>query len=508
MLTTEDMKTLEAKGVSQSELESQIERFKTGFPFLKIANSAQIGNGIMKLTPDEEAEAVACWKKYLADGGEVCKFVPASGAASRMFKSLFSFVEGEADVPAEGSDVAKLIADIHNLAFIGELNEVVLKLYSKDVDTLIAEGEYKKVIAAIILPEGLNYGNLPKGLLTFHAYADGTTRTPVEEQLVEGAQSATGADGVVHLHFTVSGNHRQLFADKLAAKVPALEEKMGVKFDISMSEQKASTDTVAVNPDNTLFRENGNLVFRPGGHGALIANLNDINHAAVFIKNIDNVVPDSFREATLQYKQVIAGCMMQAHDKIEEYLRKINNGNYTIEDVREMIDFLHKTLNVRDEQMKHLEDVDLVLYIKNKLNRPLRVCGMVRNEGEPGGGPYIAYNADGSTSPQILESHQIDLSREDYKEMMAQASHFNPVDLVCYIKDIDGNHYDLPKYVDLATGFISNKSLHGKELRALELPGLWNGAMSDWNTIFVEVPIETFNPVKTVNDLLRPTHQG
>ena len=508
MFTIEDMKTLEERGVSQAELESQINRFKTGFPFLKIASSAQIDAGIKKLTPEEEAEAVARWKQYLADGGEVCKFVPASGAASRMFKSLFSFVEGENDVPADGSDVAKLIADIHDLAFFGELDDVVKKLHSKDVDTLIAEGEYKKVIAAIILPEGLNYGNLPKGLLTFHAYADGSTRTPVEEQLVEGAQSATGADGVVHLHFTVSGNHRQLFADKLAAKVPALEEKLGVKYDISMSEQKASTDTVAVNPDNTLFRENGSLVFRPGGHGALIANLNDINHAAVFIKNIDNVVPDSLRGATLQYKQVIAGYMMQIHDKIEKYLRQINSGDYTIEDVREMIDFMHKVLNVRDEQMKHLEDVDLVLYIKKKLDRPLRVCGMVRNEGEPGGGPYIAYNADGSTSPQILESHQIDLSREDYKAMMAQATHFNPVDLVCYIKDIDGNHYDLPKYVDPATGFISNKSLHGKELRALELPGLWNGAMSDWNTAFVEVPIETFNPVKTVNDLLRPAHQG
>ena len=508
MLNPEDIKTLEAKGVTTEELEAQITRFKTGFPFLKIATSAQIGNGIKKLSANEEAEAVARWKKYLTEGGEVCKFVPASGAASRMFKALFSFVEGDADMPAEGSDVAKLIADIHNLAFFGELNEVVKKLHSKDIDTLIADGECKKVIAAIILPEGLNYGNLPKGLLTFHAYADGTTRTPVEEQLVEGAQSATGADGVVHLHFTVSGNHRQLFADKLAAKVPALEEKMGVKFDISMSEQKASTDTVAVNPDNTLFRENGSLVFRPGGHGALIANLNDIDSAAVFIKNIDNVVPDSFRDATLQYKQVIAGCMMQAHDKIEKYLRQINSGDYTIEDVREMIDFLHKELNVRDEQMKHLEDADLVLYIKKKLDRPLRVCGMVRNEGEPGGGPYIAYNADGSTSPQILESHQIDLSKDEYKAMMAQATHFNPVDLVCYIKDIDGNHYDLPKYVDPATGFISNKSLHGKELRALELPGLWNGAMSDWNTIFVEVPIETFNPVKTVNDLLRPTHQG
>ncbi len=508
MLTSEDIKNLEIKGVTQAELESQINRFKTGFPFLKIANSAQIGNGIKQLSAEEEASAVARWKKYLADGGEVCKFVPASGAASRMFKSLFSFVEGNSDIPAEGSDVTQLIANVHNLAFFGELNKVVLKLHSKDVDTLIAEGEYKKVIAAIILPEGLNYGNLPKGLLTFHAYADGTTRTPVEEQLVEGAQSATGSDGIVHLHFTVSGNHRQLFADKLAAKVSALEEKMGVKFEISMSEQKSSTDTVAVNPDNTLFRENGSLVFRPGGHGALIANLNDIDHAAVFVKNIDNVVPDSLRGATLQYKQVIAGYMMQVHDKIEKYLRQINSGNYTIEDVREMIDFLHKTLNVRDEKMKHLEDADLVLYIKRKLDRPLRVCGMVRNEGEPGGGPYIAYNEDGSTSPQILESHQIDLSREDYKEMMAQATHFNPVDLVCYIKDIDGKHYDLPKYVDPATGFISNKSLHGKELRALELPGLWNGAMSDWNTIFVEVPIETFNPVKTVNDLLRPAHQG
>lgn len=508
MLTTEDIKTLGQKGVSQEDLESQINRFKIGFPFLQIASSAQIGNGIKQLTPEEEIQAVSRWKKYLADGGEVCKFVPASGAASRMFKSLFSFVEGDSDIPTEGSDVAKLIADIHKLAFFGELDEVVKKLYSKTVDELIAGGEYKKVIAAIILPEGLNYGNLPKGLLTFHAYSDGTTRTPVEEQLVEGAQSATGADGVVHLHFTVSGNHRQLFADKLAAKVPALEEKMGVKFDISMSEQKASTDTVAVNPDNTLFRENGSLVFRPGGHGALIANLNDINLAAVFIKNIDNVVPDSFRDATLQYKQVIAGCMMQAHDKIEKYLHQINSGDYTIDDVRKMIDFLHKELNVRDEQMKHLEDADLVLYIKKKLDRPLRVCGMVRNEGEPGGGPYIAYNADGSTSPQILESHQIDLSKDEYKVMMAQATHFNPVDLVCYIKDIDGNHYDLPKYVDPATGFISNKSLHGKELRALELPGLWNGAMSDWNTIFVEVPIETFNPVKTVNDLLRSTHQG
>lgn len=507
MLTPEDAKTLSAKGITEAELNAQLERFKAGFPFLRIAASAQVGSGIKRLTSEEENEAIERWQAYLDNGGDVCKFVPASGAASRMFKALFSFVEGENDIPAEGSPVAELIKNIHNLAFIGELEAATTRMYGKGVDLLISEGEYKKVISAIINSDGLNYGNLPKGLLTFHAYEDGTTRTPVEEQLMEGAQSAAAA-GKVKLHFTVSGNHRELFEKKLSEAIPTFEAKMGVKFDVSMSEQKASTDTVAVNLDNTLFRDNGSLVFRPGGHGALIENLNDIDASVVFIKNIDNVVPDSRRAATLRYKQVIAGYLMTAYDKIEKYLKAINTGKYTIEDVREMIAFLHKELNVRDEKMKTLEDADLVLYIKKKLNRPVRVCGMVRNEGEPGGGPYIAYSADGSTSPQILESHQIDPDNADYKAMVSTATHFNPVDLVCYIKDINGNHFELPKYVDPATGFISEKSLHGKELRALELPGLWNGAMSDWNTIFVEVPIDTFNPVKTVNDLLRPAHQN
>ena len=299
-----------------------------------------------------------------------------------------------------------------------------------------------------------------------------------------------------------------MFEAKIAEAVPALEKKLGVKYNISLSEQKKSTDTVAVNPDNTPFREDGKLLFRPGGHGALIENLNDIDSAVVFIKNIDNVVPDSQRGVTLEYKKVIAGYLIEVHDKIEEYMRKINAGDYTMDDVREMISFMHDTLNLRDDAMKNLEDVDLVLYIKNKLNRPIRVCGMVRNEGEPGGGPYIAYNPDGSTSPQILESTQIDPANSQYKEMVARATHFNPVDLVCFLKDVDGNKFDLPRYVDPDTGFISSKSRNGKELRALELPGLWNGAMSDWNTVFIEVPIGTFNPVKTVNDLLRPAHQG
>ncbi len=507
MLTPEDINVLEKKGISEEALTLQIERFKTGFPYLKLAGSAQVGNGIMRLNESEEQEAIACWEEYLNNDGEVSKFVPASGAASRMFKALFSFVDGNDETPKDGSPVAELIENINNLAFINELNDATLKLYNKDVNTLISEGKYKNVISAIISAEGLNYGNLPKGLLTFHAYTD-STRTPVEEHLVEGAQSATAKNGIVKLHFTVSTEHRKLFEKKLAEVVPDVESRMNVKFDISMSEQKPSTDTVAVNPDNTLFREDGKIVFRPGGHGALIENLNDINSAVVFIKNIDNVVPDSRREITLKYKRIIAGILIKTQNKIKQYLQAINTGKYSIEDIRAMIEFLHKTLNIRNEELKTLEDADLVLYIKKKLNRPLRVCGMVKNEGEPGGGPFIAFSEDGTSSPQILESHQIDPANEEYAKMLATATHFNPVDLVCYIKDVYGNKFNLPQYVDHNTGFISAKSLHGKDLRALELPGLWNGAMSDWNTIFVEVPIETFNPVKTVNDLLRPAHQN
>lgn len=506
-MTPEDAKTLEQRGITPEIFNAQIERFETGFPYLRILDSARIGAGITSLDDKGREEAVARWDKFLADGGEVYKFVPASGAASRMFKALFEFLDSEANEPAEGSAPAKFIADLEYFAFYPELNEVAQKLYNADLDTLKADRRYKDIVAALLGKDGLNYGNLPKGLLEFHAYPEGA-RTPLEEHLVEGAQTAANSKGIVNLHFTVSPEHRALFEKKIADSVPAFEKRFNVKYNISLSEQKKSTDTVAVNPDNTPFRDNGNLLFRPGGHGALIENLNDIDSAVIFIKNIDNVVPDSKRGATIDYKKVIAGYLMEVQDKVKAYLEMINTGKYTIEDVREMIAFMHDKLNIRDEKMKSLEDADLVLYIKDKLNRPIRVCGMVRNEGEPGGGPYITYNPDGSTSPQILESTQIDPANESYKEMVGKATHFNPVDLVCYVKDVNGKKFDLPRYVDPDTGFISSKSKNGKELRALELPGLWNGAMSDWNTVFVEVPIATFNPVKTVNDLLRDAHQG
>ncbi len=508
MLSKDDLTYLSQKGISEAKLNEQLERFTTGFPYLKLLASAKGGAGIIVPTQQQQDAAILRWDQYLADGGDVCKFVPASGAASRMFKALFSFVNGDEDKPKPGSDVDKLILNITKCPFYQELNAVLEKQHGKNADQLIADGRYKDVIAGIVLPEGLNYGALPKAVLSFHRYADGKVRTPLEEQLMEGAQTAA-VDGKVKLHFTVSANHQKLFDDKLAAAVPAFEKATGVKYEVSTSQQKPSTDTVAATLDNQPFRDSkGQIVFRPGGHGALIENLNDIASTVVFIKNIDNVVPDSQRAATIQSKKVLAGTLMLAHDKVEEYLKLLRSGKYSEADLRKICDFLRDTFSIHADQFEQLKGAELAKFLEAKLNRPLRACGMVRNEGEPGGGPFIAYNPDGTASPQILESTQIDTSNPAYANIMSQATHFNPVDLVCYIKDVDGKKFRLTDYVDPNTGFISSKSLDGRELKALELPGLWNGAMSDWLTIFVEVPSASFNPVKTVNDLLRPAHQA
>ena len=299
-----------------------------------------------------------------------------------------------------------------------------------------------------------------------------------------------------------------LFEKKVAEKKDSYAKTYGINYNISFSEQKPSTDTIAANPGNTPFRNSdGSLLFRPGGHGALIQNLNDIDADVIFVKNIDNVVPDRLKEDTVTYKQLIAGILVSLQEKIFEYLRLLDTGNYTHEQLEEIIRFVQRDLCCRKNDIKELEDADLVIYLRNKLNRPTRVCGVVKNVGEPGGGPFLTYNQDGTVSLQILESSQIDKSNTEYMKMFTEGTHFNPVDLVCAVKDYKGNAFNLPDFVDHTTGFISSKSKNGKELKALELPGLWNGAMSDWNTVFVEVPLSTFNPVKTVNDLLREQHQ-
>jgi hypothetical protein len=309
------------------------------------------------------------------------------------------------------------------------------------------------------------------------------------------------------VHFTVSTEHRELFEHLVKEKVSTYAQKFGVEYHVSFSEQKPSTDTLAADMDNQPFRVDGKLLFRPGGHGALIENLNDLDADVVFIKNIDNVVPDRLKDETVTYKKLIAGVLVKLQSRAFDYLRLLDSGQYTHEQLEEIIRFVQQDLCCRRADIKQLEDAELVIYLRKKLNRPMRVCGMVKNVGEPGGGPFLAYNPDGTVSAQILESSQIDMNDPEKKAMFEKGTHFNPVDLVCAVRDYKGQKFDLTRYVDKATGFISHKSKNGRELKALELPGLWNGAMSDWNTVFVEVPLATFNPVKTVNDLLREQHQ-
>ena len=506
MLTQQDLKQLAQKGISEQQIETQLGQFKTGFPFLKLEAAAAIGHGIVAPDNKEGKQYVEAWQQYKAAGKRVVKFVPASGAASRMFKDMFAFVDADYDKPTTDFE-KKYFDNIEKFAFYGELDAVCQKNNGKGIKALMAEGNYKAVAANMLKAEGLNYGQLPKGLLLFHNYPEGP-RTPMEEHLVEGALYAA-SNGEAHVHFTVSHEHMELFKQKVAQKADYYAQKYGIHYDITFSEQKPSTDTVAANPDGTPFRNSdGSLLFRPGGHGALIENLNEIEADVIFVKNIDNVVPDRLKGDTVLWKQIIAGVLVTLQKKAFDYLNLLDSGKYSHEQIEEMIRFVQQDLCCRKADIKELEDAELVIYLRNKLNRPMRVCGVVKNVGEPGGGPFLTYNQDGTVSLQILESSQIDKSNTAYMEMFTKGgTHFNPVDLVCAVKDYKGNAFDLPKYVDPSTGFISQKSKNGKELQALELPGLWNGAMSNWNTVFVEVPLSTFNPVKTVNDLLREQHQ-
>ena len=505
MLSQQDLKQIAEKGITEQQINVQLEEFKTGFPFLKLEAAAAIGKGIVAPDPQEKEKMIEAWNEYKAAGNKIVKFVPASGAASRMFKNMFAFLTADYDVPT--TDFEKTYFDnIEKFAFYNALNEKCVENCGADIKALIAKGDYKAVVANMLNADGLNYGQLPKGLLLFHNYAEGP-RTPMEEHLVEGALYAA-SNGEANVHFTVSHEHMALFEKKVEEKKDGYAQKYGIKYNISFSEQKPSTDTVAANPDNTPFRtEDGKLLFRPGGHGALIENLNEIDADVIFIKNIDNVVPDRLKQETVDYKQVIAGVLVTLQKKAFDYLKVLDTGNYDHGQLEEMIRFVQRDLCCRKSDIKLLEDAELVIYLRNKLNRPMRVCGVVKNVGEPGGGPFLTYNQDGTVSLQILESSQIDKSNAEYQKMFTEGTHFNPVDLVCAVKDYKGQPFDLPKFVDKTTGFISSKSKNGKELKALELPGLWNGAMSDWNTIFVEVPLGTFNPVKTVNDLLREQHQ-
>ncbi len=526
MFIKEDIKQIEARGSSLAVALEQVERFKKGFPWIKIIAPATPKYGIQVLTKEEEEAAIKYYDEAKIAGKS--KFVPASGAASRMFRDLFSGLDAlnagkalEKDAPA-----VKFVDKISSFAFYDK------ELFGKPEATK----EYQKsVLTKTLTEEGLNYGAKPKGVLKFHKYDKGETRTAFAEHLIEAQDYMKNEDGTAHLVVTISPEHQTLFEQAYAEVKEDYEKKYGIKYKISFTFQEKSTDTIAVDLENRPFRdENDQVLFRPGGHGALIYNLNKLEDELVSIKNIDNVANERLLAITARYKKVLMGKALEVRDTLHAYLNELDIVTNNILDAtqplitpvlqayfpgKEDIYAQPQVQELCDDIEVYLKDVlcinlpkaasvkERVEMLREKLNRPIRVCGMVKNQGEPGGGPFIVSEHDGSTSLQILESVQVNLSDPASKIAMSSATHFNPVDIVCCLHDYKGEPFDLLKYVDEDAGFISSKSYQGRELKALELPGLWNGAMSKWNTVFVEVPLETFNPVKVVLDLLRPAHQ-
>lgn len=492
MLTELDIKQIEQRGASVVDIESQIEHFKSGFQYLEIVAPATPSRGIKVLSNKDQQDAL---RRYESFNGELCKFVPASGAATRMFKDLYealSIIENGNSIPRE-SPASRFFAELKKFPFYKELSNCAL--YDSE--------SQESILRTLLLPEGLGYGSMPKGLIKFHKYGK-NVRTPFEEHLAEASKYAQSADGTARMTVTVSEEHLNGFKQLLLQVQQDYQRMYGCKYEINFTQQKTATDTIAVDMENRPFRgSDGNLLFRPAGHGALIENLNEIESEIVIIKNIDNISRDELTGDTIHWKRVLIGKLLSLQQNINQYLKSLE---CTKDEklFKEIITFLEVELNII---VPPIPKEILKDYLWAKLNRPVRVCGMVKNLGEPGGGPFIVKDADGSTSLQILESAQLNTQEIKTREMVEKSTHFNPVDIVCSTKNFRGDKFNLHKYVDPETGFISYKSAEGRPIKALELPGLWNGAMSQWNTLFVEVPVTTFSPVKTIFDLLRPEHQ-
>lgn len=507
--TQKDIRQLEEKGISRKTVEAQIRTFAEGIPFVSLHGPAVVGDGIMRTNADQEKRFM---EKFESSQSKLSllKFVPASGAASRMFKSLFSFLDtynpGKEAFSSYVSrtnhkDIDQFFKGAKDLPFY----EMVLgRIKAKDLSDDKSKFNFVKELLG---EDGLNYGFYPKGLLPFHKYGEQLV-TPFEEHLDEAAFYAKGKDKAV-LHFTISEQHQMLFDSELKNVEKRASKRTATSFKVDYSYQSQATDTIAVTPDNLPFRnEDNSVLFRPGGHGALIENLDQQDADIIFIKNIDNVVTRDKCDEIARSKKVLAGVLLELQEQVFSFSNILEEHTMDGNTLDEIKSFLENDLNVRfSENFSGFTLGQQIEILKDKLNRPIRVCGMVKNEGEPGGGPYWVKDRNGNISLQIVESAQVDLSHEQQSAIFKKATHFNPVDLVCGVKDFKGNKFNLTNYVDEKQGFITRKTKEGKELKALELPGLWNGAMAYWNTIFVEVPSSTFNPVKTVNDLLKPAHQ-
>jgi hypothetical protein len=511
IFTKKDIKQISSNDLTVEQVMSQLQQFENGIKPINLKEAAIIGNGILQLNKQDQN---SCQKYYENNKAKhsVLKFVPASGAATRMFKFLFEFLknydEKKESINAyinknKVPELALFIIGMEKLPFYTE----VLKNVPSNYNALESDEKILVFIKTILDSKKLDYGKLPKGLLPFHQYKNEVS-TAFKEHLYEATQYASN-NGKAKLHFTISEDHATKFQEELATIHHRITEKTNTTFDVSFSYQKHKTDTIAVNPKNEFFRQdNGELLFRPSGHGALIENLNDINDEIIFIKNIDNVVTPKLKDDVIIYKKIIAGVLLKTQEQVFNYLHILEQASITEEEIINIANFISQNLNIiiNSEFEKYSKKYQIE-YLINKLNRPIRVCGMVKNEGEPGGGPFWVKNENGTVSLQIVESAQIDKKNKQQKDILKKATHFNPVDIVCAIKDYKGDKFNLLNFVNPNTGFISSKTRLGKSLKALELPGLWNGAMANWNTIFIEVPLDTFNPVKNVNDLLKPSHQ-
>lgn len=504
IFSDQDKAQIEERGLSVEQAMEQIRIFREGAAPLKLNRPCTLQDGIFVVGEEEGGELVRLHEEE-ARAGRMLKFVPASGAASRMFKDWYRILD--AGGLQDEDSRTKFLRDLKKYAFFEDLKSALAKA-GRNLDDLLEKGDVCPILSTVLAADGLSYGQLPKALLKFHLSPEGS-RTAIEEHLVEAALYVKDAQGRCRVHFTVSAEHEGAIQEFLRRIDEIYEKRWNASFDLSLSIQHAHTDTIAVDLEKAPFRDlDGFLVFRPGGHGALLENLNALDGDIVFIKNIDNVVPDSLKPSTVLYKQILGGYLIRLQRRIFSYAARLTEGGLTEDELSEIIAFCRRDLCLSFPPAFNGASLsERCRQVFQRLNRPLRVCGVVRNVGEPGGGPFWVEDETGALSLQIVEEIQVDSNSESQRSLWRAATHFNPVDLVCGVRDYLSRKFDLRQFVNPRAISIARKTEKGRELYALELPGLWNGAMADWNTVLIEVPLETFNPVKTVEDLLRPQHQ-
>ena len=503
----EDRQVINTRGIAEEAIAAQLALFRKGTPWIKLHRPCTVGDGIVILRTDEMEVLSRQYAEAVATG-RVMKFVPASGAASRMFQGLLQQFETVSITPSDEDTISnQFLTELHRFAFLGDL-EAALRVEGLDIQTCIAQRQIQKILEHLLTSRGLNYANLPKALIKFHRYAAGYCRTPLEEHVVDAAEHTLNRNRVVRMHFTISTGC-EAEVNKAIEEMQERYKATGIQYRITLSHQYASTDTIAVDTDNRPFRDRHHrLLFRPGGHGALLENLQAIQADIVHLTNIDNVVHGRRKNDTYTYKRALGGYLVTLQDQIFTHVRRLAAEQVSSSQIGHIFKFAKENLSLSvPKEILDRSISERSRFLFAKLNRPLRVCGVVKNLGEPGGGPFWTESAEGDLSLQIVEKSQVDTSAEGQRAILSASTHFNPVDVVCGMRDYQGRPFELEAFRDPDTYFISHKTHEGRPLKALELPGLWNGAMARWNTVFVEVPLSTFNPVKTVFDLLRPEHQ-